>query len=326
MVISIASSVTARAAEVENEAVRNREFTVEKRVEVGANFGLTILNMLTSHIDASADVAYNFTEAWALVLGGGYAFGSHTSVANDVFREVGSKDPVPPCPTPTPPGCVGGSGALSNAADFANLWMMQEHAELNLRWSPIYGKLNLAGELPVHFQVFITAGGGAADFQFYSPVFCLQRGMVFDPDDPNNNDTFTETSSQAQIQKSLSDTTNNTGAKIQGCVFPLSENTWKPVINFGGGLRVFITKNIAIKLEFRDYIFPDQYFININRTAIGGGALQGQPGFDPSFPATPNLSPSQVNAYCTRTGNCQNAPNAGFTNLVFFNGGLQWLF
>jgi hypothetical protein len=30
------------------------------------------------------------------------------------------------------------------------------------RVAPIYGKLNLAGELPVHFQAFLTFGAGAA--------------------------------------------------------------------------------------------------------------------------------------------------------------------
>ena len=327
-VIAVALATSAHAAEAEKEAVRNRVFTTDGRFEVGLTGGLTVLNTMTQHYNGNIDIAYNFTDAWALMLGGGYALGSHTSVAHDVFREVGSKDPVPPCPSNPPPNCVGGSGALTSAADFHNLWTMGPHAELNIRWSPIYGKLNLAGELPVHFQAYVTVGGGAGMFNFISPVFCLQRAMIPDPNDGNNPDVFYEDSPPNSIAKAVNDPAN-TGAKIQGCVEPLHMTDIKPIGNFGGGLRIFITKNFAIKLEFRDYLFPDQLFVAINRAAIGGGATQQeqtqyQP--DPNAANINNTNPTTVNNYCKQSGNCQQSGSPGITNLVMFNGGIQWLF
>jgi outer membrane beta-barrel protein len=199
--------------------------------------------------------------------------------------------------------------------------MMGPHAELNLRWSPIYGKLNLLGELPIHFQAFLTLGGGAGQFQFYSPVFCLQEGTIPDPNDPLNTNPFTETSNPNEIG-SPSFQAQNTGAKIPGCVYPLHMTDIKPVGNFGGGLRIFITKNVALKLEVRDYFFPDFYFISIQRSQIGGW---NGTGYDTNFP-TNNPTPNTVQGYCASSSNCNKASSPGFTSIVLINFGLQWIF
>ena len=44
------------------------------------------------------------------------------------------------------------------------------------RIAPIYGKLNLAAELPVHFQVFLLGGAGAAAFKHESVNLCASPG------------------------------------------------------------------------------------------------------------------------------------------------------
>ncbi len=305
-VIAVASAPAARAVEAEKEAVRNRAFTVGGRFELGVDpVGVTVLNMMTQHWDFTGHIAYNFNEPWALVLSGGYALGQHTSIAHDVFTEVGQKDPTPP---------PAGPGALRIAADFHNLWEMGAHAELNLRWSPIYGKLNLAGELPIHFQFYITVGGGVGMFSFASPVFCLQRGQIWDPNDPANNDPFYEDSPQS----ALGDTIHNTGGKIPGCVEPLVEHDIKPVVNAGAGLRIFVTRNIALNIEFRDYTFPDQFFVGIYRDKVAS------PPDSSSFPN--GSTPSAVAAVCNQTGDCASSASPGFTNLVFFVAGIQWIF
>ncbi len=37
---------------------------------------------------------------------------------------------------------------------------MGVNGSIGARWQPIYGKINLIAELPVHFQLYLWAGGG----------------------------------------------------------------------------------------------------------------------------------------------------------------------
>jgi len=313
----------ARAAEAEKEAVRNRIFTPDGRFEVGVTWGITMLSMMTQHMNFNLDVGYNFNDSLAVVIAGGYGLGSHTSVAHEVFNEVGQKNPTPP---------PMGPGALAVAADFQNLWELGPHAELNLRWSPIYGKMNLAGELPVHFQTFLTLGGGVGQFQFYSPVFCLAYGVLPDPNDPANTNPYTEEMNPAVLNSASFQAQNpdwnptmpatNPG-NVAGCVDPLHMTDVKPIVNFGGGFRFFLTKNIALKIEVRDYLFPDFYFVSIKRSQIGGW-LNNNPPADTTVPQ--NATPNAVQAYCTSSGNCNKSGSPGFTSIALFNLGLQWIF
>jgi outer membrane beta-barrel protein len=47
---------------------------------------------------------------------------------------------------------------------------MTWNATAALRWAPIYGKLSVVGELPVHFKAFVLAGAGAGGMKRDSVV------------------------------------------------------------------------------------------------------------------------------------------------------------
>ncbi len=51
---------------------------------------------------------------------------------------------------------------------------MSADAVVGLRWQPIYGKVGVFAEIPIHFQAYIFAGAGAGLFNRTSVVLCNQ--------------------------------------------------------------------------------------------------------------------------------------------------------
>jgi outer membrane beta-barrel protein len=235
-VLALASS--ARAAEPEKVVVRNRLYSPEGSIELGVDVSTAVISRLIDHQNFQAAFAYNFTNEWAIEAMAGYAYSHHTSIADQVTSEVASKSPTT---TPT-------------VDDFPDLWEIKWNVVAGARWAPIYGKLSLSAELPVHFQAYLAAGGGAAGLQRTSVTYCLSASSV---DDAGNST----------------------------CTQPLVENRVSPVVQFGGGLRFFIGPHAALRLEARDYTFPDRYQTNIQRAAAeAGDPNQGtyvsNPGFE----------------------------------------------
>ena len=52
---------------------------------------------------------------------------------------------------------------------------MKANGAIGVRWMPIYGKIGLLAELPVHFQFYLWGGGGAGTFRRESIIYC-ERG------------------------------------------------------------------------------------------------------------------------------------------------------
>jgi outer membrane beta-barrel protein len=225
------------AAEPEKVVVRNRLYTPESSIEVGAQVGFSLIDRLVEHTNFQANAAYNFTNEWAAELFAGYAYSKHSSIADQVTSEVASHN-IKTNPT---------------TDDFSSLWEMKWNVAAGARWAPIYGKLSLSSELPIHFQAYIAAGAGVAGLSRTSVVYCLDQPTV----DANGNPT---------------------------CDTPLQQSRVSPLIHFGGGLRFWIIKNAALRLEARDYTFPDQYQTNIDRASAATGNDQaGTPATNPGF-------------------------------------------
>jgi outer membrane beta-barrel protein len=254
LVLVALGSGAAAASEPERAAVRNRLYSMAGKLEVSANAGLTPVEYLTDHKSLALGVAYNLSEQLALELDAGYAISSHTSVAKAAGAQIAATDPAK---------------GPSSSDDFSDLWQMTWNAELTLRWAPIYGKISLAAELPVHFQAYVLAGGGVARVVKDSLVYCIG----------------TPASRQAA--------TCDSGAAGQGpnALTPLHESAAKPVVALGGGLRFFVNRWEGLRLEVRDLAFPDSYRVGIDRAAaegdqaaLGAGApSQGQSASRPGF-------------------------------------------
>ena len=209
---------------VEKVVVRNRLFNVQGRFELGANLGFSMLSRLTDHTNLNLSGGYNFLDSLAVELRVGYAISGHTSLANDVGKKF----------------FVQSKTAIANGTDLTDMWEMKFNAIVGLRWQPIYGKLGLLAELPVHFQFYLWAGGGVAMMDRHSVMLCNKEGTVTDPD---------------------------TGKTSPGCTDYYGESKVSPLVSLAAGFRFFVTNNHAVRLEFRDWSWIDSYLENFNRAA-----------------------------------------------------------
>ncbi|MBL8939492.1 MAG: outer membrane beta-barrel domain-containing protein [Archangium sp.] len=212
------SSAWAQSAEdeaelVEKVAVRNRLYLVEKRWEVGGNVGFTLLPRLTDHYNLNISAAYNVAEWFAIELRAGYAISRQTSLADQVKEAFLTQMNLP------------------RINDFSDLWQMTANGIVGIRFQPIYGKINLLAELPVHFQLYLWAGGGAGLFNRESLLICLQR----------------------------------TGS---GCGQYFTETKVSPIVSLALGFRFFITEKHAVRLEARTWSFLDSYWVNVDRANV----------------------------------------------------------
>ena len=228
---------------VEKVVVRNRLFNVAGRFELGANFGFSMLSKLTDHYNLNISAGYNFMDALALELRVGYAISSHTGLADDISEKFFAQS----------------MSAIPNADDLSDLWEMKFNAMVGLRWQPIYGKLGLMAELPVHFQFYVWLGGGVAMLERTSVVICNQTGMVQDP---------------------------NTGKNRPGCVNYLRDSKVGPLLSVAAGFRFFVTDNHVVRFEIRDYSWVDSYLTGANRAA----ALNPNNPTGNGTPLTPGLT------------------------------------
>jgi len=242
--------VAAQAAEPEKVVVRNRKFTADGKFEASVNVGLSLATYLTDHTNLQASVAYNLTENWALELGGGYALSRHTSVARQASDTIVKDSP---------------ERASKVVDDFSDLWQMTWSATAALRWTPLYGKINVAAELPVHFQFYLLLGGGAGGMQRDSLVYCIgsrpSSGAV------------------------------SCGYGEEDALRPLHQEEVKPIILGGFGMKFFVTQWLGLRLEVRDEAFPDSFREDINRAeaerdtsaADGAAPTQGVEAASPGF-------------------------------------------
>ncbi len=210
---------------VEKVAVRNRLYSVEKRWELGANVGFTMLTRLTDHYNLNLSGAYNVTDWFALELRGGYAISRHTSLAEQIQQDFFANT------------------SISRASDAADLWEMTGNAVVGARFQPIYGKLNLLAELPVHFQLYLWAGGGAGLLKRESLVLCTVK------------------------------------VSNRECGEFLTENKVSPLVSLALGFRFFVAQHHSVKLEARSWSYLDSYFVDVDRanSTAGNPTAGGRP-------------------------------------------------
>lgn len=194
--------------------VQNRIYTLDGKWEIGVLGAFSLNNILTQHEGGALAVERNFGEyiGLELLVGGGY--GGLTDLAASLRETTGAFN-------------------HTNTTDLANAGALNAYAQLGLRVTPFYGKLNLAGELPVHFDFFLNAGAGIAYITYNSILGCNVDTANAMPAACPNNDFH---------QESL------------------------PAFAFsaGGGMRLFITQLWTIRVEIHDMIFPDRYYTNMD--------------------------------------------------------------
>lgn len=215
---------------VEKVAVRNRLFSVEGHWEFGGNVGFSLLPRLTDHYNLNLSGAYNVKDWLGIELRAGYAISRHTSLADQIQTDFFANN------------------TISKANDAADLWEMTANAIIGLRFQPIYGKINLMAELPVHFQLYGWVGGGFALLKRESLVLC----------------------------------TNKVSARE--CGEFMNEMKPSPLVSIALGFRFFVVNGHSIKLEARSWSWLDSYYVNVDRATsspsnpTAGGSLSPNAG------------------------------------------------
>lgn len=210
---------------IENVVVRNRLFSLAHRPEVSPSLGISIGDRLTNHYMLNVAGAFNLTETLAVDVRASYALSRQTGYARGVGNKLVRRDPLSP------------TGGLQIVDDLANLWELRANAMGGLRWAPVYGKISLMAETPVHFQAYGWLGGGMGAFHRQSVVYCL----------------------------SVVERESGT------CGEWLTEDRASPLGAAAVGVRFFSSKGGSVMLEVRDFVFPDAYRVEIDRVAAESG-------------------------------------------------------
>lgn len=228
------------AAIVEKVAVRNRIFNVEGRWELGGNIGVSLLSRLTDHYNLNLSGAYNVADWLGLELRAGYAISTLTSLARQIRNDFAI------------------NSSISTASDMADLWEMTANAVIGARFQPIYGKINLVAELPIHFQFYVWAGAGFGLFRQQSLALCTSKSGT------TCNAYFTDTKAGPLVSIAL------------GLRFFFATTPPVPGVNTQG--------QHSVKFEVRDYSYLDSYYINVKRSDVSaanptaGGQLSPNAG------------------------------------------------
>ena len=240
-----ALGASAQEQVLDPSAVRHRLFSPQEHLEASLTVGLPAREYLTAHYNLNVGVAYNFFQTLALEGRAGYALSRHTGLARSISESFLDRE----------------DKRITD--ELEDMWEMGAHGVVGARWAPIYGKLSLLADETAHFQAYLWAGGGLASLRRQSIIQC---GQVID---------------RAQ---GICD--NRTNPLDRGSA---SENYWRtetrvaPVASAAVGLRFFLSQKHALRVELRDWVFVDQYRVNVERDAWEKGEVSGEPARSPGF-------------------------------------------
>lgn len=117
------------------KSVQRKVFLKKNRFEIYPFFAIDLNDPFFQHYAAGLAASYHLADSFSIELRGAKVLGSTEQSAIKFVR-------------------VNGGAVLDDVPEFD--W----NGDLNLGWSPIYGKVSLAGEWILHFDTYISVGGG----------------------------------------------------------------------------------------------------------------------------------------------------------------------
>ncbi|XXF81004.1 outer membrane beta-barrel domain-containing protein [Myxococcaceae bacterium GXIMD 01537] len=246
--ILIAPGVRAQQAHeevIDASVVRNRLFRPAGNFEVSAGVGVPVLTHLTAHYTFDVGLAYNLFDTLALEARAGWAASRHTGLANSISESFLDREDK------------------KVTDEMEDLWQMSLHGVAGVRWAPVYGKLSLVADLPVHFQAYLWGGGGLGSFRRQSIIQCSRV-----------------------VDRDLGVCDNRTDLMDRGSA---SESYWTtetrvaPVVSGALGFRFFVKQRHGLRLEVRDWIFQDSYRVGLSRDEWEAGRETGTPASSPGL-------------------------------------------
>lgn len=203
--------------------LQGKLYQVSRRWEVGVAFGAALNTSLVDQYGGLLSISYHPNE-WADV--GVDVLANRTSFSG-LSDQIRAR-----LPSRTNPG----TGQPNSGDEIEGGDQMRAGALVMARIAPLYGKLNLAAELPVHFQVFLLAGAGAAGFKHESVNLCASPGGA--PCAPGDYQTST---------------------------------SLKPIGEAGGGIRVYLGQRWSLRTEVRAFLYPASVLRGADLTQPGTG-------------------------------------------------------
>jgi outer membrane beta-barrel protein len=228
IVLAALCATSARAAEVvygpdgAPTVVQRKLYTMSNRWEAGLLLGTALNQSLVDHYGALLSVTYHPNE-WADY---GVEAGANYTRISGLGDEVRSQ--LPPRANPR-------NGTPNTGDDLRGADQMRGVLLAVARVAPIYGKLNLASEVAVHFQAYALAGAGVGMFRHDSLDLCASPG---------------------------------TGA----CEAFASDTTTRPVGEIGAGMRFYLSRTLSLRTELRAFLHPATVVRGADLTQPGTGS------------------------------------------------------
>jgi outer membrane beta-barrel protein len=254
--LGLLASGAALAAAPEQVVVTHRLYNTDSRFEMSLLAGMSLNNKLTEHYTGWLTIAYNPSNNYAIEVVGLGSYARLNGVALQA-RDAVFQEPVVIGPK--------GSQVDAKADDFADLWQLRYGGMLAFRWNPVYGKINLASELPVHFNFFLSVGAGALGLHKDSVAFCV-NGPGKTGGDPTQRRSPDATCGQYLTEDSV---------KLGGTI--------------AGGLRLWLNERWSLRAEVRDVTFFDSYRTDILRGDAESGVAPDSVSQQSSDPGISNI-------------------------------------
>lgn len=191
------------------------------RAEVAVLASGSFVDKYTAHMGGLVDASYHIVDTLALGVSVGYLHGRLTSIVTDQEGVLGNKMQA----------CIGDPTQCSNinphVPDFKQITGI---ADALLTWTPFYGKINVVSELDVNLELYGLAGVGI-------------------------NGTRTVRATAGSGRQNANDYMLSGGDMFSGGMFDNSKVNG----TFGMGLRIFVSKHVALRTEVRTILFRDRF-------------------------------------------------------------------
>ena len=194
--------------------VQHKLYTMSGKWEAGVLFDIALNTALVDQLGGVVAVTYHPNEWLDVGVEGLFHHTALSSLALNVRADLRARTPSSNhCSAAPYPGCKD---------EFANDNQLRAGAFGVVRLSPIYGKLDLASEVKIHFQAFVLGGAGMASVHRESVNLCADPGT-------------------------------------STCVNFQQEDALKPVGQVGGGFRFYFGQKWSLATEVRGYFFSSSY-------------------------------------------------------------------
>lgn len=238
-----------RRATEGSAAVRGKLYTKKKKVEVnGPDIGFIMNQSFVSTLLVHAGITYFTSEEFGWQIEGSFGINSdkpERECIENFFNNPSKLSLSTPC---NDESIV---AANSNNVNWGPAYVPIREINLlvagNMVWSPVYGKQLLFLSSVIHFDMFVTVGGGLAMSTFYEKSATVNTANGTRPSRDPNSGQVGETPEQLGIGCPLGDT-DCYGVNGR----PEAASQSNPYINLGVGQKLHISQNLHVKLELRN--------------------------------------------------------------------------